>query len=112
MDVLYFPVQMKKGRSGVRLSVLTPAAGIGAMTDAIFSETSTFGVRMRREHRTVLARKEEVVQTSFGPVRVKRGYDRQGRCVKTHLEFEEVKAIADELKRPYRELLEALKKEL
>ena len=54
------------------------------MTDAIFSETSTFGVRMRREHRTVLARKEEVVQTSFGPVRVKRGYDRQGRCVKTH----------------------------
>ena len=112
LDVLYFPVQMKKGRSGVRLSVLTPAAGIGAMTDAIFSETSTFGVRMRREHRTVLARKEEVVQTSFGPVRVKRGYDRQGRCVKTHLEFEEVKAIADELKRPYRELLEALKKEL
>ncbi len=86
--------------------------GSATMTEAIFSETSTFGVRMRLEYRTVLARKEEVVQTSFGPVRVKRGYDRQGRPVKTHLEFEEVKRIADELKRPYRELLEALKKEL
>jgi hypothetical protein len=112
LDVLYFPVQMKKGRSGVRLSVLTPATRIGAITEATFSETSTFGLRMRQEHRTVLDRKEEVMQTSFGPVRVKRGYDRHGRPVKTHIEFEEVKRIADELKKPYRELLEALKKEL
>ena len=112
LDVLYFPVHMKKGRSGVRLSVLTPASRTGAIAEGIFSETSTFGLRMRLEYRTVLDRKEEVVQTSFGPVRVKRGYDRQGRPVKTHLEFEEVKRIADGLKRPYRELLEALKKEL
>ena len=35
-DVLYFPVQMKKGRSGIRLSILTPASRIGALTEAVF----------------------------------------------------------------------------
>ncbi|MGA3174115.1 MAG: nickel pincer cofactor biosynthesis protein LarC [Syntrophorhabdales bacterium] len=112
LDVLYFPVQMKKGRSGLRLSVLTPLSRIGELTDAVFQETSTFGLRLRQEFRTVLVRKEEVRQTSLGPVKVKQAYDRSGRPVKTHLEFEEVKRIADEQKKPYRELLEALKKEL
>ncbi len=51
-------------------------------------------------------------QTSFGPVKVKKGYDRSGRLVKTHIEFEEVRRIADELGLPYRSLLDALKKEL
>jgi uncharacterized protein (TIGR00299 family) protein len=112
LDVLYFPVQMKKGRSGIRLSVLAPASRLPALTEAVFQETSTFGLRLRSEFRTILARSEEVRRTSFGPVKVKIGYDRSGRPVKTHIEFEEVKRIADEQGLPYRALLDALKKEL
>ncbi len=112
LDVLYFPVQMKKGRSGIRLSILAPASRLPALTEAVFRETSTFGLRLRSEFRTILARSEEVRQTSFGPVKVKKGYDRSGRLVKTHIEFEEVKRIADGLGLPYRALLDALKKEL
>ncbi len=82
------------------------------LTEAVLRETSTFGVRLRSEHRRVLARKEEERPTSFGPVRVKRGYDNAGRLVKTHVEFEEVKRIADEREQPYRALLDLLKKEL
>jgi hypothetical protein len=112
LDVLCFPVQMKKGRSGMRLSILSPASRISAISDAVFRETSTFGLRLRPEFRTILARSEEVRPTSFGPVRVKKGYDRSGKLVKTHIEFEEVKRIADERGMPYRSLLDALKKEL
>jgi hypothetical protein len=112
LDVLYFPVQMKKGRSGVRLSIIAPESRIGDLTEEVFRETSTFGIRLRSEWRCVLARKEEVRPTRFGPVKVKKGFDRSGRLVKTHIEFEEVKRIADEQGIPYRSLLENLKKEL
>lgn len=112
LDVLYFPVQMKKGRSGIRLSIIAPASTLGNLTEMVLRETTTFGVRLRPEFRRVLAREEGIRQTSFGPVRVKTGYDRSGNTLKTHIEFEEVKKIADERGLPYRMLLEALKKEL
>ncbi|OPY70932.1 MAG: hypothetical protein A4E57_00248 [Syntrophorhabdaceae bacterium PtaU1.Bin034] len=112
LDVLYFPVQMKKGRPGIRLSVTAPLSRLKDLTETVFTETTTFGVRIRNEFRSVLAREEEICRTSFGPVKVKKGYDRSGRPSKTHIEFEEVKRIADEKGMPYRSLLEALKKEL
>ncbi len=112
LDVVCFPVQMKKGRPGLRLSVLAPASLLGRLTEVIFAETTTFGLRMRPEFRSVLARKEEVVETSFGPVRVKTAYGRDGTLIKRHIEYDDVKAIADEKGLPYRRLLDALKKEL
>ncbi len=111
-DVLYFPVQMKKGRPGIRLSITTPASALVRLADKVFSETSTFGLRLRPEFRSVLTRREEVLTTSFGPVKVKKGYDRSGKAVKNHIEYEDVKRIADEKGMAYRALLDALKKEL
>ena len=112
LDVLHFPVQMKKGRSGIRLSIVAPTSYLGHVTDLVLRETTTFGVRFRPEFRTVLAREEEVRKTSFGPIKVKAGFDRSGRKLKTHVEFEEVRKMADELGMTYLGLLEALKKEL
>jgi pyridinium-3,5-bisthiocarboxylic acid mononucleotide nickel chelatase len=112
LDVLYFPVQMKKGRSGIRLSVITQKPALGLLVDMVLRETTTFGVRFRPEYRSVLARTEEVRETSFGPVTVKTGFDRAGNRIKAHVEYEEVKRIADERGIAYRTLLDALKKEL
>ncbi len=112
LDVLYFPVQMKKGRSGMRLSIVTHQPSLGPLTDMVLKETTTFGVRFRPEYRCVLARTEEVRKTSFGPVTVKVGFDTSGNRLKTHVEFEEVRRIADERGIAYRTLLDALKKEL
>ncbi len=112
LDVLYFPVQMKKGRSGVRLSIAATASVLGDVVEKVLKETSTFGVRFRPEFRRVLDRREETRQTSFGPVRVKTGYDTSGRALKSHVEFEDVLRLADESGMEYRRLLEALKKEL
>lgn len=112
LDVLCFPVQMKKGRMGIRLSVIAAAATLATLTHKVLRETSTFGVRFRPEFRRVLHRKEEVRDTSFGPVRVKTGYDARGTAIKSHVEFEDVKRIADERGMEYRTLLMALQKEL
>ncbi len=112
LDVLYFPVHMKKGRVGLRLSVVTSAACLETVIDSILKETTTFGLRLCRELRRVLQRKEALHKTSFGPVKVKEGYDRSGALIKTHIEFEDVKKIADDKGVSYRLILESLKKEL
>ncbi len=112
LDVLYHPVHMKKGRVGLKISALSSAACLEAVVECILKETSTFGLRLRTELRRVLQRKENILETSFGPVKVKEGYDRKGALVKKHIEFEDVKRIADEKGMPYRLVLESLKKEL
>jgi len=112
LDVLYFPVQMKKGRPGIRLSVIAPLSRLSDLVEMVLRETTTFGVRFRPELRSVLTRKEEVRETPLGPVNVKSGFDRSGKRLKSHVEFEDVKKLADKLGMSYLGLLEALKKEL
>jgi hypothetical protein len=77
----------------------------------IFQETTTFGMRLKKEHRRILKREEKSVETPYGPVRVKNGYDAEGECIKTHIEFEDIKKIADQGNLPYRMVLEAIKTE-
>lgn len=112
LDVVYFPVHMKKGRIGIRLSVTASVSTVQPIIDTVLAETTTFGLRLRREQRRVLRREEMVVDTTVGAVRVKKGYDRQGNLVKTHIEFNDVKRIADEQNAPYRRVLDALKSEM
>jgi uncharacterized protein (DUF111 family) len=112
LDVLYFPVFMKKGRVGLRLTVSTSEALLEDVVESVLKETTTFGLRLRRELRRVLNREEIVRETSLGTVRVKQGYDQHGSLIKTHIEFEDVRKIADEKRLPYRVILESLKKEL
>jgi pyridinium-3,5-bisthiocarboxylic acid mononucleotide nickel chelatase len=112
LDVLYWPVYMKKGRVGVRLSVSVSDERLHDLVNAVFLETSTFGMRLRKEGRRVLRRDEKTVETKYGPVRVKHGYNDGGTLLKTHIEFEDVKKIAEEKDMPYRAVLEDLKKEI
>ncbi len=112
LDVLYFPVHMKKGRIGVRLSIITKAETLQCITEMLFAETTTFGLRLRSEHRNILKRDEKLVQTSYGAVRVKYGYDSNGNLLKTHIEFEDVKKIAEEKDLPYRSVLKLLESEI
>ena len=112
LDVLYFPVHMKKGRIGVRLSITAPIKALQKLIDAVLSETTTFGVRMQKFQRRVLRREEKLIDTHYGPVRIKEGYDREGHLVKTHIEFDDVKTIADEKGLPYSLALEAIRKEV
>jgi uncharacterized protein (DUF111 family) len=38
-----FPVQMKKGRSGIRLSIIARSSVLGSLAEMVLRETTTFG---------------------------------------------------------------------
>jgi uncharacterized protein (TIGR00299 family) protein len=71
LDVTVTPVQMKKNRPGVLLTMLCrPEYGDGLMR-ILFEETTTLGARRNLVERVSLPRRIETVNTPFGPIRVK-----------------------------------------
>jgi pyridinium-3,5-bisthiocarboxylic acid mononucleotide nickel chelatase len=71
LDTFAVPVQMKKNRPGMLLTVLSKPEDASRLTQIIFTETSTLGVRRREEQRQTLARKWVNVATRWGDVRLK-----------------------------------------
>ena len=71
LDVFGMPVQMKKNRPGTLLTVLCKPADASVLTEILFAETTTLGVRCRDEARQTLARRWEQVRTPWGEVRIK-----------------------------------------
>ena len=71
LDVWTTPIQMKKGRPGVLLSVLAPAAHETQVADILLRETTTLGVRVHPVHRHEARRTFATVPTPYGPVQVK-----------------------------------------
>ena len=71
LDVYSVPVQMKKNRPGTVLTVLCKLEDASKLTQILFAETTTLGVRRRDEVRQILARRWESVRTQWGDVRIK-----------------------------------------
>lgn len=71
LDAWTQPIQMKKQRSAVLLSVLCRPADAAAMEQVLFRETPTLGIRRRPVERRTLPRRIELVNTKFGEIRVK-----------------------------------------
>jgi pyridinium-3,5-bisthiocarboxylic acid mononucleotide nickel chelatase len=71
LDVWFSPISMKKSRPGVVLSALSKLESTERLTDLIFAETTTLGVRQTRATRSELPRRIEELPTRFGPVRYK-----------------------------------------
>ncbi len=93
-DAYLAPIQMKKGRPGMLLSVLVSRVHLDAILAVIFRETTTIGVRLQPVERRKLQRSQRQVQTSLGLVTVK-AVIREGR-EELAAEFEDCKRIAAE----------------
>jgi uncharacterized protein (TIGR00299 family) protein len=93
LDVFGVPVQMKKNRPGILLTVLCNAEKAAALTQLIFTETTTLGVRQREESRQILARRWENVRTQWGEVRIKIA-SMNGTMTNYAPEFEDCRRIA------------------
>ena len=68
LDVFTTPIQMKKSRPAVMLSVLCRESDIERMESILFRETSTLGVRRHAVRRSTLRREPHSVATPWGPV--------------------------------------------
>jgi hypothetical protein len=93
LDVHTTPVQMKKGRAGHQITALTRTADFDAVTRTALTETTTFGLRFRREGRVELERTIERITTPYGAVRVKVGR-LAGREVQAAPEYDDCAAAA------------------
>jgi uncharacterized protein (DUF111 family) len=106
LDVFHTPIQMKKNRPGVLLTVLCEESDADKLTELIFRETSAFGVRRYSAARRKLRREILTVKTRFGPVAVKLGR-LNGKIVQAAPEYESCKAAAAGRKAPLKEVYEA-----
>jgi hypothetical protein len=95
LDIFYTPVQMKKNRPGVLLTLLCAPSDRMGMTELIFRETTTLGVRWREERREILRREHITVETAYGQIRLKLGRASDGRIVNSAPEFDDCRAAAE-----------------
>jgi pyridinium-3,5-bisthiocarboxylic acid mononucleotide nickel chelatase len=110
LDVAFSPLQMKKNRPGVKLTVLSPRAGVDELVRLVLTESTAAGVRYYPAERMMLARAEEERETSLGRVRVKVFHD-NGIPFRVTPEFEECRRIAVERGIPLLEVYRAIERE-
>ena len=105
LDVYLTHVIMKKGRPGVKLSVLCRSGEAETMMKIVLRETSTIGLRFHEVRRRVLRRQVAARDTEFGSVRVKTAGS--GDVLKVSPEYEDCVKVARRLDIP---LIEVMKK--
>jgi uncharacterized protein (TIGR00299 family) protein len=99
LDVFMIPVQMKKDRPAVLMTILCKPESAETMIDLLLAETTTLGVRYYYSNRRVLDRVIETVDTEFGPVRIKVARD-GARTLHFQPEYEDCARLAIESKKP------------
>jgi len=73
LDVYYTPIIMKKSRPATEVSVLAEPPLVDTLSEILFRETTTLGIRVTEVGRRCLEREWHRVETDYGLVRVKAG---------------------------------------
>lgn len=109
LDVWVEPILMKKMRPAFKLSVLLHHAGQERISEALFKETSTLGVRFLELDRFSLPRKSARIKTRWGNVRMKVGW-LDSRHSLASPEYEDLKRIARKRHLPFRRVSREMEK--
>jgi uncharacterized protein (TIGR00299 family) protein len=104
LDVTCTPIQMKKDRPGILLSVLcTPEKG-DALAQMLFEQTTTIGVRIYEARRKILERELVSIRTPYGTVKVKVA-KRDGKVLNVAPEYEDCQRLATEKGVPLKQVM-------
>jgi len=109
LDVFHTPIQMKKNRPGVLLTVLCASGDADKFTELMLRETSAFGVRRSLSERRKLQREFVTVKTGFGEVTLKIG-KLNGKVVQVSPEYESCRKLAEQAKVALKTVYEAAQK--
>jgi uncharacterized protein (TIGR00299 family) protein len=107
-EVFLTPVQMKKGRPGVLVTALCDPRRASAVAERLFAESSTIGLRIRREGRIELRRSIQEVETPVGRVRVKTIVLPSGEERRVP-EYEDLRRVAQSAGRPLIDVMEEVR---
>jgi len=111
LDCWFTPIQMKKNRPATLVSILCDFNKKEILSELLYRETTTLGVRVSQIERSCLPREIVKVATEFGEIDVKIARY-QGKVVNTKPEFEQIKKIAAENNLPLREIESAVLRKL
>ncbi|HTC40193.1 MAG TPA: nickel pincer cofactor biosynthesis protein LarC [Candidatus Acidoferrales bacterium] len=106
LDIFSSPVQMKKNRPGLLVTMLSEPDNVNRLIDLVFRETTTIGVRAYDVRRKTLARESVIVETRFGEVRMKISR-MNGSVLNATPEYEDCQRIAAQKNIPLKHVLEA-----
>ncbi|MCY7345904.1 MAG: nickel pincer cofactor biosynthesis protein LarC [Pyrinomonadaceae bacterium] len=103
LDCWFTPIQMKKNRPATMISILCKQDKKEILTELLYTETSTLGVRISEVERNCLPRETVKVETEFGAVDVKTAKFK-GKIVNAKPEYEQIRQIALQSKKSLREI--------
>jgi uncharacterized protein (DUF111 family) len=95
LEVFYSAVQMKKNRPGTLMTIVARPDQRDALTEIVFRESTTIGIRHQVLERECLDREMVTVTTGIGPVRFKVA-SRDGRVLNAQPEFEDLAKLSAE----------------
>jgi uncharacterized protein (DUF111 family) len=105
LDVSYQPLQMKKNRPAVLVSVICQLEDSERLARLMLAETSTLGVRMQQMQRRKAQRSQEQITTPLGPLQIK--VKRLGtRVISAAPEYEDCRRLARAQQVPLEEVYE------
>ena len=105
LDAFITPIVMKKGRAASKLTVLAEPNKVDSLTNLLFAETPTLGVRMYETRRRKLERDARSVATPWGDVGVKVSF-RGGRVRDASPEYEDCRTAAARAGVPLRRVMD------
>ncbi|HSI89390.1 MAG TPA: nickel pincer cofactor biosynthesis protein LarC, partial [Pyrinomonadaceae bacterium] len=106
LDCWFTPVQMKKNRPGILVSILCRRGEKVPLAELLYRETTTIGIRVRGVQRESLPREVRKVSTMYGTISVKTAY-LNGETVNVMPEYDDVAAAATEHGVPFNAVWEA-----
>ena len=109
LDVAYTPLQMKKNRPAVMLTLICRIEDQETLAQLLLSEANTLGVRMQHMQRRKAQREQRTIETPFGTMQVKVKL-LGGRVISAAPEYEECRRIAMERALPLEEVYEVARK--
>ncbi|BFM40628.1 hypothetical protein OLK001_25540 [Synechocystis sp. LKSZ1] len=110
LEVFTQAIGMKKSRPGILLTVLCLPETQQACQEILFQETTTLGIRVTPQHRLILQREWQTVETPYGPARVKLAYS-QGpnrKLLNVQPEFEDCVGLAQSTGRPWQQIYQTV----
>jgi len=109
LDVFLTNIQMKKNRPALMLSVVCREADIKMLSEVIFKETTTFGLRFYSTGRIKLEKEFKTVKTNYGKIRIKIG-KLLGKIMSASPEYEDCREISLSKNIPFKSVYEGAKR--
>ena len=94
LDVYFTPIQMKKNRPAIQLSVISPRERAFELAEVTLRETTSLGLRVSEVRRWKAVRRQERLQTPWGEVTVK--VKVLGESSQVYPEYEDCRRLARE----------------